>query len=154
MIRYSSEVTIARPPNVVFEALLDPELLERWTPMTETHLDSDGPVGVGTRGGFRMVSGPLQGLYTMEVAELEQDRRLVMKVASAKMDWTAVSTLVPAGTGTRLTYAGEIQVRGLLRLLEPFMAGEAQRGEAKEAERLKALLEAERTPAAGLPPAG
>ena len=141
MIRYSSEVSIARPPHDVYEALLDPQMYERWTPMTETHLDA--PARVGARGGFRMVSGPLKGLYTMEIAELEPDRRLVMKVGNAKMDWTAVSTLAPDGTGTRLTYAGEIQVRGLLRLLEPFMAGEAQRGEAKEAERLKSVLEAE-----------
>lgn len=31
MIHYSSEVTIARPPRAVYEALLDPDLYPQWT---------------------------------------------------------------------------------------------------------------------------
>lgn len=143
MIRYTSDVTIARPPREVLEALLDAKTYERWTEMAETRFDTPGRPRVGTRGSFRMPSGPLKGLYSMEITELEPDRRLVVLVESPKMRWTAVSTLAPEGAGTRLTYAGEISLKGLLRTMEPLMAGEVARGEAREAEAFKALLEAD-----------
>jgi uncharacterized protein YndB with AHSA1/START domain len=143
MIRYSSEVTISRSPSEVFVALLDAKTYERWTDMTDTRFDTPGPPTVGTRGSFRMPGGPLKGRYEMEVVELEPDRRLVIHVSSPNLDWLSVTTLAPDGAGTRMTYAGEISLKGWMRVLEPVMAGEAQRGEAKEALRFKALLESE-----------
>ena len=141
MIRYSSTHTIDRPPSVVFEALLDPARYGEWTEMQGTTWDGDGPVRVGTTGSFRMPSGPFAGALRMEVVELQPDRRFVARVTHPKFDWLATSELEPAGAGTRLTYAGEIRFRGVQRLLEPFIRGEVARGEAKEGERLKALLE-------------
>lgn len=141
MIRYSSDVTIARPPREVLEALLDAKTYERWTEMTDTRFDTTGRPTVGTRGSFRMPGGPLKGEYSMEITELEPERRLVVVVESPKMRWKAVSTLAPEGAGTRMTYAGEISLKGLLRTMEPLLSGEVARGEAKEAEAFKALLE-------------
>ena len=143
MIRYSSEVTIDRPPHAVYEALLDPELYPQWTDMVDVAFDGAEPPGVGTRGRFRLASGPIKGTLEMEVADLEPDRRVVIRVTHPSLDWTAVSTLATAGSGTRLTYAGEIRMRGWRRLLEPLAAREVRTGEAGEATRLKALLEAE-----------
>jgi uncharacterized protein YndB with AHSA1/START domain len=143
VIRYSSDVSIARSPHEVFEVLLDAKTYERWTEMTDSRFDTPGRPGVGTRGSFRMPSGPLKGEYEMEILELEPDQRLVMHVTSRNLDWKAVTTLVPDGAATRMTYAGEIGLKGWMRVLEPIMTGEAQRGEAKEAERFKALMETE-----------
>ena len=42
MIRYSSEVTIARPPHAVYEALLDPGLYPKWTDMVDVSFDGAG----------------------------------------------------------------------------------------------------------------
>ena len=39
MIRYSSEVTIARPPRAVYEALLDADLYPKWTDMVDVSFD-------------------------------------------------------------------------------------------------------------------
>ena len=64
------------------------------------------------------------------------------RVTHPKFDWLATTDLEADGTGTRMTYAGEIRFKGVQRLLEPLIRGEVSRGEAKEAERLKALLEA------------
>lgn len=143
MIRYSSEVTIERPPRVVFEALLDPARYAQWTPMTDMAFDDDGPRRVGQRGHFRMAEGPIKGRLEMEIVELEPDRRVTFRVTHPSLDWLAVNTITPEGERTRLTYAGELSLRGAMRLAEPFMRGEIQRGEASEALRLKALLEAE-----------
>jgi hypothetical protein len=40
-----------------------------------------------------------------------------------------------------MTYAGDVELKGWRRLLEPFVRSEVQKGEAKEAARLKSLLE-------------
>lgn len=141
MIRYSSTHTINRPPPVVFEALLDPARYGEWTEMQGTIWDGDGPVRVGTTGSFRMVSGPFAGALRMEVVELAPERRFVARVTHPKFDWLSTADLEPDGSGTRITYAGEIRFRGVQRLLEPFIRGEVSRGEANEVDRLKALLE-------------
>jgi uncharacterized protein YndB with AHSA1/START domain len=148
MIHYSSQVTIARPPRAVFEALLDPELYPQWTDMVDVSFDgADGPA-VGTRGRFRLAKGPIKGMLDMELTELDPDRRVVFRVTHPSLDWTAVSTLEPAGSGTTLTYAGDLRLLGWRRLLEPFVAREVRTGEAAEAVRLKGLLEAAPDPGA------
>ena len=148
MIRYTSTRTIERPPAVVFEALLDPARYGQWTEMQGTSWDGDGPVRVGTTGSFRMPSGPFAGALRMEVVELETDRRFVARVTHPKFDWLSTADLEADGAGTRMTYAGEIRFRGVQRLLEPLIRGEVARGEAKEVERLKALLEGSMSPEA------
>lgn len=147
MITYSSDVTIRRSPSDVLDALLDADLYPKWTPMADVAFDGAGRPGKGTTGRFRMTEGPIKGLLEMRIAELDPARRLVIKVNHPSLDWTAISTMTPDGDGTRLTYAGELGFKGWRRLLEPLMAGEVRNGEAQEALRLKALLEADASPA-------
>lgn len=142
MIRYSSQVTIARPPRAVYEALLDGDLYPKWTDMVDVSFDHGGDAEVGMRGQFRMAKGPIKGMLDMELTELEPDRRVVFQVTHPNLDWEAVSTLAPAGDGTQLTYAGQLRMHGWRRLLEPLVAREVRGGEAGEALRLKQLLEA------------
>ena len=144
MIRYSSDVVIDRPPRDVFVALLDSARWEQWTPMRDAAFEDDGPPRVGSRGHFRMAEGPVKDRLDFEIAEFEPDRRVVIHVTHPKLEWRAVNTVRPEGTGTRLTYAGELSLRGVMRFLEPIMRGEVDRGEAGEALKLKAMLEAER----------
>ena len=146
MIRYSSDVSIGRPPRDVYEALLDPGLYAKWTPMVDVAFEGSGPPHVGQRGSFRLSEGPIKGKLEMEIAELEPDRRIVFRVSHPALEWTAMNTIQPDGAGSRLTYAGEMSLRGWRRLLEPVMGGEIRSGEAKEALRLKELLEAEGWP--------
>lgn len=148
MIRYSSEVTIARPPRAVCDALLDPDRYAQWTDMVDMSFDSADKPRVGTRGRFRLAKGPIKGMLDVELTELEPDRRVVFRITHPTLDWKAVSTLAPAGTGARLTYAGEVRLRGWRRLLEPLVAREMRREDAGEALRLKELLEAVPNPAA------
>jgi uncharacterized protein YndB with AHSA1/START domain len=151
VIRYSSEVSIARSPHDVFTALLDPERYAQWTPMTDMAFEGSGPPRVGQRGSFRLAEGPIKGRLEMEIVELDPDRRIVFRVSHPALDWRAVNTIQADGTGTRLTYAGEMSLRGWRRLLEPVMGGEIRKGEASEAIRLKELLEAESTAGSDTP---
>ena len=143
MIRYSSEVTIARPPADVLDALLDPARYAQWTDMVDMEFDGPGRPGVGTSGRFRLAKGDIKGPIEMTVTELVPDSRLVIKMTHPQLDWTAISTLEPGPGGTKLTYAGEISMRGWRRILEPMVGREVSGGEAKEVKRLKELLEGE-----------
>jgi uncharacterized protein YndB with AHSA1/START domain len=142
MIKYSSDVIINRSPSEVFDALLDADLYSKWSPMADVEFDGGGRPSVGTTGRFRMTEGPFKGMLEMRIAELDPARRLVFNVTHPAADWTAISTVAPEGNGTRLTYAGELAFKGWRRLIEPLVAGEVRKGEAKEAMQLKALLEA------------
>jgi uncharacterized protein YndB with AHSA1/START domain len=143
MIRYSSDVSIARKPDEVLDALLDPDLYSKWTPMVDVQFDGSGRPGVGTTGRFRMAEGPIKGQLEMRITELEPGKRLVIHVTHPSIDWVATSTVTPDGSGTRLTYAGTFGLKGWRRVLEPVMGGEIRKGEAKEALRLKEVLEAQ-----------
>jgi uncharacterized protein YndB with AHSA1/START domain len=146
MIHYSTVVTIGRPPRDVLSALLDPELYGRWTEMVDTRFDGPNAPTVGTRGAFQLPAGPLKGRYDMEITRLEPDRRLDMRIDGPSLRWLSNITLEPAGEGTRMIYAGDISLLGWRRILEPLMARETQAGEAKEAQRFKALLESQALP--------
>ena len=141
MISYSSTATIERPPRAVYDALLDMDRYPQWTEMVDVAVDDPGEPHIGMRSRFRLAKGPIKGPLEMELTELEPEHRVVFNVRHPVLDWTAISTLRPAGAGTELTYAGEIRLLGWRRLLEPVVAREVRRGEAEEALRLKALLE-------------
>lgn len=141
MIRYSTVVSIARPPHEVLAALLDPAFYSQWTEMVDTRFDGPGTPRVGTRGGFRFPTGPLQGDYRMEILGLEPDHQLDIRIDGARLRWMSRITLDPEGDGTRMTYAGDLVLLGWRRILEPVFAREVQAGEAKEAERFRDLLE-------------
>lgn len=141
MIKYSTEVRIARPPKDVIGAHLDAKTLATWTPMVDVAFDGPGAPRVGTTGSFRMADGPFKGVIQMRIEELDPERRIVFRASHPGLDWTSTSTADPDGAGTRFTYAGEMRLKGWRRLLEPLMAGEVRKGEAQEAMRLKELLE-------------
>jgi len=143
MIRYSTVVSIDRPPRDVLAALLDADLYTRWTDMVDARFDGSATPGVGTKGEFRFPAGPLKGRYDMEILALEPDRTLNIRIDGSRLRWISYTSLEPEGNGTRMTYAGEISLLGWRRVLEPLMAREAQAGEAREAERFKELLESE-----------
>ena len=142
MIRYSSETTIARPPAVVLDALLDPARYAQWTDMVDMEFDSPGRPVVGTSGRFRLSKGDIKGMIEMKVRELVPDSRLVVQMTHPQFDWTSISTLDQVPGGTKLTYAGEMSLHGWRRILEPMVGREITAGEGKEVERLKELLEA------------
>jgi uncharacterized protein YndB with AHSA1/START domain len=143
VIRYETKTHIERPPKAVFEAVLDADLYDQWTEMTDTRFDA-GPdgIGLGTRDRFRLPNSPFKGDLEVEVVEFEADRRVAFRVTHPSLTWIATAETQPEGTGTLFVYGGEMTLHGWRRLLEPMMKSEIVAGEAKEAERLKALLEA------------
>jgi hypothetical protein len=65
----------------------------------------------------------------------------VYRSTRGPMRWASTFAVEPEGTGSRVASSGTVQFQGLLRVLQPLLAGEVQSGEEKELERLKAILE-------------
>jgi carbon monoxide dehydrogenase subunit G len=97
-------VTIARPPQEVFEFLANFENLSAFDAfVTASGQVGDGPPGLGTRGrGTTRYMGQ-QFDWMVEFTEFEPPRRMVSRSVEGKRDVTATFTLEPADGGTRVT---------------------------------------------------
>lgn len=142
MIRYTSEVTIPRPPSDVFPYLIEREKQALWSDVPMTPL-TEGPLRVGSRMRLTFGKGPLRASLTLEFAALEPDKRIAFKtVSDGGIQWTGEYRLAPTadGTGTQLAQEGTLEFSGLWRLAEPLIGSEIRRGEIAELEKLKAVL--------------
>ena len=143
MINYQSDVIVNRPVEQVYKFAADVTRLDDWTDMTGTHLISGSDLRVGSQVESTIKMGPMKQTLVFQVEELEGNRRLVWKtVSKGALEWDATYTFEPQGpSSTRVVSSGQIRFNGLLKLLEPLMAGEVRSGEAKELIKLKELVE-------------
>jgi uncharacterized protein YndB with AHSA1/START domain len=107
------EVAYAAPPESVWCALTEPELLREWL------MENNFRAEKGARCEFRMPPGPgFSGMVQCEVIEVEPHRRLVYTWDGGG-PWgktTLTWTLEPSGSGTRL----RLEHRGF-RGFRPFL---------------------------------
>lgn len=87
------EHVYAQPPALVWRALTEPSLHEKWWAKGDVR-----PVVGHT---FTLDMGPF-GHQPCEVLEVEPERRLVYSFAGGAIDTRIAWTLVPEGAGTRL----------------------------------------------------
>ena len=144
MIEYKAEVTVNVPADRLFQALSRAENYDKFTDMSGTHMVSGSMLNeVGARLESVVGDGPLKQKMVFEVTQVEPDRRIVFKtVSKGSMQWDSEFTLEPQGaSATRLTNTGQIRLGGAARLMEGMVSGEIKKGEQKELDKLKALLE-------------
>lgn len=146
MITVLVQDTIARPAEEVWSVAADTARHPKWMTVTSAELLRGTGSQVGDRGRERMQFGPLTYDAEFTVVEADPGRRIVWKAgAGAPFNGDLVLELEPLDASTtRASYGGSFEFRGLLRLLEPLMAGEAKKGPATELRRLKQLLESSR----------
>lgn len=138
------EVRIERSVGDVFAYTSAVETMPEWRgDVTEAVQLSDGPIEVGTRirAGSRVLGRPI-GLV-VEVTELEPGARFGYRPVSGPLRTHNVYTFEPDGDGTLVTLSDEIELAGVLRLLEPLMGRMVRRQYAANLARLKAILEAQ-----------
>ena len=143
MIDYSTNITINRPVEEVFRFAAAIENYPKWMSVADAKSLSDGPLGVGSVSQVTVAEGPFKGPAKLEITEWEPSRKYAFRSEpGAPLDWVGSFAFEPVGgSATRVTSAGHVKLRGLMRLLEPLMAGEVRRGEANELKKLKSLLE-------------
>jgi len=143
MIKYASEVTIARPPGDVWPYLVEREKQALYTNVPMTPL-TEGPFRVGSRAVLSFGRGPLGARLTLEITSLDPNERLAFTtVSQGGIHWEGEYRLAAEdGMSTRLSQQGTLRFSGLWRLAEPIVGVEMRRNELTELEKLKAVLEA------------
>jgi hypothetical protein len=144
VLHYQSSVTVDRPPDVVFQFLVDPERQKLWSDVPMRRLDAtNGRMFPGSRMEVSFGMGPLKAKVGLEISGLDQGRRMAFKSFSGPIKWEGEYRLAPtAAGGTELSQEGTLTFTGLWRLMEPVAGAEISRGEVKELEKLKAVAEA------------
>jgi hypothetical protein len=142
MTTFENTVTIRRPVQDVFAFLADFGNVPAWNyAIVETRKTSPGPVGVGTT--YRQVrSIPRRSEEGFQVTVFEPARRLEVHGDIGPFTATVGYVLAPAGDGTRLTNAVDLEpASGALRLLAPLAASRVKAAVAANLDTLKQVLE-------------
>lgn len=154
-MKFSNTITIDRPVRDVFAFVANLENVPRWNhAIVETRKRSDGPAGVGTT--YRQIrSLPRRSEGSLEVTELEADRRFAVHGQLGPFAGTLTYAFEEIAGATRLTNTADLDVHGVLRLATPLVSGRARDAVAANLEALKTLLEdAHRSDRGGSPTSG
>ena len=142
MISYRSTVSIARPPDVVFPYLVEPEKQALWSDVPMRRL-TDGPIATGSRMEVTFAMGPVKARVGLEMTAVEAGSRMGFRTFSGPIAWEGEYRLTPRPDGgTDLEQEGSLRFSGLWRLIEPIAGGEIRSGEIKELEKIKTVVEA------------
>ena len=143
MVRYSSDVSIARPPEAVYPWIVHLDKQGQWSDV-QMRLLSPGPLASGSQMQLTFGKPPLRATVVLQVTARDEGRRFAWTtVGKGPISWDGEYLLEPAGpSATRLSQQGTLQFHGLWRLLAPFIGAEIRRIEIKELEKLKTLVEA------------
>jgi len=141
MIQHEVTLHLKRPVEQVFEFLADYQNLRTWqSNLIENEQLTEGPFRVGTR--FREVrrTGPGQSEIHGEITDFEPNKRFSTKT-STKPQVTVSYSLEGENGGTRLNYKFVMLTSGMMRLLEPLIAGSIRKDTNLDFQNLKRLLE-------------
>jgi len=145
-MEFTNVIIIERMPPDVFEFVSNLENFPKWNyAIVETRKTSEGPLTVGTT--YRQVrSLPKRSEETLEVTELDPDRRFAVQGGLGPFEGTLTYEFEEIGGGTRLTNNVDLEARGIARLAVPIASGRVRGAVAENLEALKRLLEDEPTP--------
>ena len=123
-MRYRSHVDVACDPAEVFAYLADFSHTSDWDPgIAESRRLTDGPTAVGSRFEVVAVFRGNRQRFEYTVTELEAGRRIALHGEGEKATSEDVITVEPQGAGTRVRYEAIIRLKGVLRVVEPFLGG-------------------------------
>jgi len=141
MIQHEVTLHLKRPVEQVFAFLADYQNLRTWqSNLIENEQLTEGPFRVGTR--FREVrrTGPGQSEIHGEITDFEPNKRFSTKT-STKPQVTVSYSLERENGGTRLNYKFVMLTSGMMRLLEPLIAGSIKKDTNLDFQKLKNILE-------------
>jgi uncharacterized protein YndB with AHSA1/START domain len=142
MVRIEGEIVIDRPVEEVFDFVADERNEPRFNPqMRRAEKISNGPIGRGTRFRAEMVSMGRPVEMEIEFTGFERPRRLASTTHMSSMDIQYTLTFEPVPEGTRMGWAGDLEPRGIFKLIGPMVARMGLRQERRIWTGLKRLLE-------------
>jgi uncharacterized membrane protein len=141
----TSSIEIDRPADAVFAYIDQVERHGEWqSQIVRSKLETEGPVGVGTRvTDTRKVPGRTQDV-TYEITEHEPPRRSSFRGVNGPVRPVGSVTVEPVGEArSRVTVELELEGHGLLGPLVAMLArGQARKQLPQDQQRLKERLEA------------
>ena len=142
MIVVSTE--IARRPEEVFAYLNELDRHGEWqNDIVSSKIETEGPVGVGTRAtDTRNVPGGPRDI-TYEITEFDPPRRTVFRGVNGPVRPEGTVTVEPVGDGSssKVTIEFDLKGHGFGKLFAPFARRNAAKEIPKGHEKLKELLE-------------
>ena len=147
MIKVEQHVEIRKPLDEVYRFVIVDHATNhpRWDPDV-AHIEQldPGDVAKGTR--FRMgrrVMGRVQE-STLEVTECEPPSRVVMVSESVAMNMRFLNAFAPLdSSGTRVTFAADVDPHGPLKLMQPFLKEQFAKGLRRSLDNIRSLLESD-----------
>lgn len=121
-----TSVAIQRPPEAVFDYLLDVSRHSEWSPKAyRTEGLTPGPVAVGTRfTSYGYVPRDAEHRNDVEVTAVERPTRLVLTSTEGSEQFVNTFTLTPEGSGTRVERLMDMpKPGGVLGLAFPLLLG-------------------------------
>jgi uncharacterized protein YndB with AHSA1/START domain len=144
-VRVTERFSVDRPPQVVFDYVVDPSNLAAWqTSNRSVELLTDGPIGAGSR--FRERTKPpgrKEFQQITEFAEFERPSRLRVRVVEGPQPIDGTWSFEPTGAGTTVTFVAAGELRGPMRLLAPLIRRVVARQFAGYHRNLRRNLEAQ-----------
>jgi carbon monoxide dehydrogenase subunit G len=124
MTTLHERVETTLPIGEVFAYVADFANSADWDPgvATAERLDDD-PLGLGSRFRLGVRLGPRVGTMEYRISVFEPPTRVVLVGSGSGVSAVDEIRLERLASGTRLDYTADIRLRGLLRLLEPFLGG-------------------------------
>lgn len=142
MVHIEGEIVIGRPVEEVFDFVADQRNEPRYNAqMRHSEKISEGPIGLGTQYRAEVVSGRQVMPMVIEVTGFERPRMLASTTRMSSMDIRYTLTFEPVAQGTRMRWVGDVEPKGLFRLLTPWVGWVGRRQELRIWTSLKHYLE-------------
>ena len=139
MIQASSEETLDRSPEEVFDFLADTANERAWNPdVISVEQVSPGPARRGSvrRGEYRHI-----GEIESTIVDFDRPRRLGFRAVGRQAELTLDFRFDAVGAGTRMHVTGSLALKGPLRLAEGALRGVVAQQYAERARAIKRALD-------------
>lgn len=143
MLKFSTDLKVNRPVEKVFAWLTNTENQAKFDKSSlEMEVLTPGPWRTGTQ--FRELRdlGGRQTEVLSEIAELEPNRCFVIRSKTGP-GWLGTWIFEPEGSGTRLHWTGQLNMKGFARLLEPMIGRQMRSQIDRQFAQLPHLIENE-----------
>ncbi len=140
----TQSIEIDRRPEEVFAYLDQPERHGEWqSGIVSARVETDGPVGVGTRVREMRKMGGREQDTSYEITEHEPPRRTSFRGTVGPVRPVGTVTVEPVGDGSRSRVSIEFDLvgQGMGKLIAPVARMQARKGITESQQQLKAKLE-------------
>ena len=142
MITIEETRDISRPLEEVFAFVADFSTTAEWDPgVVAAHRLDEGELGVGARFSVTVTFSGRELPLEYAITAYEPNELVVLEVESRRFDGVDTIRFQPlSATSTRVDYRADFELKGVMKLLRPFLGGTFDRLGTKAMDGMKARL--------------